>query len=185
MSSPDSLPKLIQDIKTHADGKPFGVNVFVPPTTIKPLTPIEQQAIDEVHKYYQEHAAANGLKYTPPPPHKPLPTAEELQDYLAQYVDVMLEHNVPVVSFHFGVPPAPVIAKVQQQGAVTTGCATNVEEAVALQEAGIDFIVAQVLSDLFNNYDSHNSPPLQNEVTPVVWFLCILVDLSQFGQVYV
>lgn len=56
----------------------------------------------------------------------------------------MLRETLPeVVSFHFGVPPATTIAALQDVGCVLLGCATNLAEAQAWAEAGVDAIIAQ------------------------------------------
>jgi nitronate monooxygenase len=55
-----------------------------------------------------------------------------------------LEHlKPPVVSFHFGLPPEPLLARVKSTGARIIGNATTLEEARWLEERGVDAIVAQ------------------------------------------
>lgn len=58
-------------------------------------------------------------------------------------LDVLLEERPPVVSFHFGLPDAVAIAELQQAGIFLMGCATSLEEARAIEAAGLDAIVAQ------------------------------------------
>ena len=58
-------------------------------------------------------------------------------------LDVLLEERPPVVSFHFGLPDAVAIAALQQAGIFLMGCATSLEEARAIEAAGLDAIVAQ------------------------------------------
>lgn len=48
-----------------------------------------------------------------------------------------------VVSFHFGLPAADLLARVKATGAKVLSTATSVAEAVWLQEAGCDAIIAQ------------------------------------------
>jgi nitronate monooxygenase len=48
-----------------------------------------------------------------------------------------------VVSFHFGLPPAHAIEALKTAGAVLIGSATSVAEARALEDGGMDAIVAQ------------------------------------------
>jgi nitronate monooxygenase len=55
---------------------------------------------------------------------------------------VLLDGRVPVISFIFGIPPASVMRDCRDRGIVTIGTATTAEEAVALEEAGVDAIVA-------------------------------------------
>lgn len=58
-------------------------------------------------------------------------------------VEVVLEANVPVFSFTFGIPPADIVAKMKARGIKLMGTATTVAEARALHVAGVDAIVAQ------------------------------------------
>lgn len=56
---------------------------------------------------------------------------------------MLLELGPPVVSFHFGLPPADVIAALRNRGIVLLATATSLEEAREIEAAGIDAIVAQ------------------------------------------
>ena len=49
----------------------------------------------------------------------------------------------PVVSFHFGLPPADVLAALRARGVYLMATATSLEEARAIEAAGIDAVVAQ------------------------------------------
>lgn len=49
----------------------------------------------------------------------------------------------PVVSFHFGLPPAPVVAALKQAGCVLIASATSLAEAQACAAAGMDAVIAQ------------------------------------------
>ena len=53
------------------------------------------------------------------------------------------ELRPPVVSFHFGLPPPALLARVKAAGAVVLSSATTVDEAVWLEERGCDAIIAQ------------------------------------------
>lgn len=56
---------------------------------------------------------------------------------------VLLETRPQVVSFHFGLPPESVIAQLKKAGVLLLASATNLDEALALESAGIDAVVAQ------------------------------------------
>ncbi|WNK20376.1 nitronate monooxygenase [Halomonas piscis] len=58
-------------------------------------------------------------------------------------LEMLLEEKPAVVSFHFGLPPAEWIRALQKAGIVTFGCATTPEEALTVEAAGVDAIVAQ------------------------------------------
>jgi nitronate monooxygenase len=55
---------------------------------------------------------------------------------------VLLDAKVPVFSFIYGVPPKEILEEASKQGIVTIGTATTPEEAVALEQAGVDLVVA-------------------------------------------
>jgi nitronate monooxygenase len=57
--------------------------------------------------------------------------------------NVLLEEKPRVVSFHFGPPPAETIRELLQAGIVLLGSATNLSEALTLQQAGVHAVIAQ------------------------------------------
>jgi nitronate monooxygenase len=48
-----------------------------------------------------------------------------------------------VVSFHFGLPEQSLLSRVKESGAIVLGNATTVEEALWLEQGGVDAIIAQ------------------------------------------
>jgi nitronate monooxygenase len=56
---------------------------------------------------------------------------------------VLLDNPVPVVSFHFGVPSRDVVERLRRAGTVTLVTATTAEEALAVERAGADAVIAQ------------------------------------------
>lgn len=59
--------------------------------------------------------------------------------------DVVEALRPPVVSFHFGLPPAPLLERVRATGAKILSSATTVEEARWLEARGVDAVIAQGL----------------------------------------
>src|SRR5437016_8970680 len=55
---------------------------------------------------------------------------------------VLLDANVPVFSFIYGIPPQEILEECRAKSIVTIGTATTPDEAAALQEAGVDAIAA-------------------------------------------
>ena len=55
---------------------------------------------------------------------------------------VLLDAKVPAFSFIFGIPPRDILEECRAKGIVTIGTATTPDEAAALEEAGVDAIVA-------------------------------------------
>jgi nitronate monooxygenase len=58
-------------------------------------------------------------------------------------LDLLLSAKPKVVSFHFGVPPAPTVRALREVGIVTLASATNLQEARVAVGAGVDAVVAQ------------------------------------------
>jgi nitronate monooxygenase len=109
--------------------RPFAINLFSPlpappPTDLAPM-------IARLSPYYAEL----GL----PPPAPPAPAAWSFDDQLA----AVLDSGARLFSFTFAIPPAPAIAAAKARGLVVAGTATTVEEAVLLERAGVDIVVAQ------------------------------------------
>jgi len=59
-----------------------------------------------------------------------------------EQVEAILEVRPPVLSFVFGIPSAKVLTACKEKGIMTIGAATSVVEAQALDQAGVDAIVA-------------------------------------------
>ncbi len=55
---------------------------------------------------------------------------------------VVLDAKVPAFSFIFGVPPKEILDECRAQGIVIIGAATTPDEAIALEQAGVDVVAA-------------------------------------------
>ncbi len=60
-----------------------------------------------------------------------------------EMVEVLAQTRPAVVSFHFGLPPGSVIARLKACGITLLATATCLREAIAAERAGIDAVVAQ------------------------------------------
>ena len=59
------------------------------------------------------------------------------------FLNLVLETQPQAVSFHFGIPHQHQIAQLKQAGIITMVSATNLAEALEIEHAGIDIIIAQ------------------------------------------
>jgi nitronate monooxygenase len=110
--------------------RPFGVNLFAPRPA--PALPDDTRAaLAALAPYHAEL----GL----PPPAPPAPAGETFDAQLA----AALETGAAVFSFTLGVPPAPALDAIRGRGMFLMGTATTVEEARALERAGVDAVVTQ------------------------------------------
>ena len=110
--------------------RPFGINLFAPqPAFEMPADP--RPAFDGVAIYFAEL----GL----PPPAAPTLPAHGFAEQLA----AALEADASVFSFTLGLLPAEATDAIKAHGRYLIGTATTVGEAIALERAGVDAVVAQ------------------------------------------
>ena len=57
-------------------------------------------------------------------------------------VRVVLDAKVPAFSFIYGIPPKEILDECRAQGITTIGAATTPDEAIALEQAGVDVVAA-------------------------------------------
>jgi nitronate monooxygenase len=63
------------------------------------------------------------------------------QDFETQ-VRTAIDAGAPVLSFIYGIPPSEILDECRRKAIKTIGTATTPEEALALEQAGFEFIVA-------------------------------------------
>jgi nitronate monooxygenase len=73
----------------------------------------------------------------------PLDTTSLTPPSFDDQVQVILEEQVPIFSFTFGIPSPSLIERFKTQGSLIFGTATTPEEAEALANIGVDAIVCQ------------------------------------------
>lgn len=129
-------PERIREVASAIRGltdRPFAMNLWVSTEDAGARDVGQEQfraALAPLLPLYQELGVE-------PPAYAPLaPPPFERQ------VEALVGERVPVFSFIFGVPDAAILADCRARGVVTLGTATTVAEAVALDEAGVDAIVA-------------------------------------------
>ncbi|MEW2284632.1 nitronate monooxygenase [Streptomyces sp. NPDC047841] len=110
--------------------RPFGVNLFMPQPEHA-----ESGAVD----LYAHQLAGEAAWYET---ELGDPDSGRDDGYDAKLA-VLLDDPVPVVSFHFGVPPREVFDKLHRVGTFTLVTATTAEEARAVERAGADAVIAQ------------------------------------------
>jgi nitronate monooxygenase len=112
--------------------KPYNVNFFCH-TPVEPDPDIEAAWVMRLEPYFAE-LGLDPEAVAPGPGRAPFgPEAAE----------VVEEFKPAVVSFHFGLPSEELLTRVRAAGAKVLSSATTVEEALWLEEHGVDIIVAQ------------------------------------------
>lgn len=76
---------------------------------------------------------------------KDIPTGSSRLPFSHQSADAIEPFKPAIVSFHFGLPEAGLLARVKSWGATVLSSATTVDEALWLQANGVDGIIAQGL----------------------------------------
>jgi nitronate monooxygenase len=74
-----------------------------------------------------------------------IPTRPKFDPFNHQMADVLEDYKPAVVSFHFGLPSADLVARVKSWGSTVIASATTVAEAQWLEANGADGIIAQGL----------------------------------------
>ncbi|HXB26673.1 MAG TPA: nitronate monooxygenase [Gemmatimonadaceae bacterium] len=128
--APDAIRAAIRSIRALTD-RPFGVNLFVPDPPPDP--DVAAEAVARARALLEPFAAELGVG---------LPATVSTVDFDAQAA-VLVEERVPVVSVTFGVLSARWVAAFQWIGTVVMGTASTVSEGKALEDGGVDFVVAQ------------------------------------------
>jgi nitronate monooxygenase len=143
--------------------KPFNVNFFCHSV---PTHTAEREAAwrAALAPYYHEYGI--DIATTPAGP--------ERMPFQADVADVLEAFKPPVVSFHFGLPPAPLLARVRSWGSTILASATTVDEARWLEAHGVDAIIAQGLEA-----GGHRGSFLSDDLTRQVGTFALVPQLVQ------
>ena len=131
--SPDAIKDVIAEIHSLTS-KPFAMNLWVSQED-EGMRRSDESAFNRSLLPIAHHLAELGA---PLPIYKPYSPATRFEDQARALIDA----KVPVFSFIFGIPPKEILQECEAKHIVTIGTATTAEEAAALQEAGVDAIVA-------------------------------------------
>lgn len=128
----EQLRSQIRDVKKHTQN--FGVNLFVPEEFSAKSSEIELankslQPIREKLNVSEEHTI--------------LPTYEKTLENFHEQINVLLEEQVRVCSFTFGVPDQSLISKLKERNIIVVGTATTVKEAMEIEQIKMDAVVVQ------------------------------------------
>src|ERR1700730_11213886 len=131
--SAEAIKDVIAEIRSLTS-KPFAMNLWVSQEdegTRRSDERAFERSLAPIARQLSELGA-------PLPTYKPYSPATRFEDQARALIDA----KVPVFSFIFGIPPKEILEECRMKGIVTIGTATTPEEGAALQEAGVDAIVA-------------------------------------------
>lgn len=130
--APQDILNTAAEIRKLTNG-PFGINLWVSnhdPGGAHPDTDAVKRAHDRLRPYFAE------LGIEPAP--VPIKTVHSFEDQAR----AVIEARPAVFSFIFGIPSREILAECKSRGIALAGSATTLAEARALEDAGIDLIVA-------------------------------------------
>ncbi len=129
--STEGMVKELELVRSQT-GKPFNVNFFchTPPAADGAR---EQAWRAELQPYYREYGIDPAA----------IPAGPGRAPFTRAVADALEPFRPAVVSFHFGLPDAALLARVKRWGSKVLGCATTVEEALWLEARGVDAVIAQ------------------------------------------
>ena len=162
MLSQDALRTELTQLTALTD-KPYNVNFFchTPPAPEPAREEIWQQALQPFYK----ELGLSLADIVPGPGRAPF------SDQVAHAVEAF---KPAVVSFHFGLPAAALLARVKSWGSLVLASATTVDEALWLQAHGADAIIAQGLEA-----GGHRGIFLSDDLSTQVGTMALLPQIVQ------
>ncbi len=130
--TPEAIKEVIAEIRSLTS-KPFAMNLWVSMEDEGARTS-DENAFNRSLAPLAAHIAALGA---PRPEYKPYSWIR-----FEGQARVLLDEKIPVFSFIYGIPPQEILEECRAKHIVTIGTATTPEEGAALQEAGVDAVVA-------------------------------------------
>lgn len=131
--SPEQIRKTAEAIRALTR-RPFAINLWVGAPTYevgRDLVPaVASDYIQRIKPFFDE------LGITEPP------SAHSEEHDFSEQVEALIGCQPAAFSFVFGIPPEPILKRCRARGITTIGAATTVQEAVALERAGVDMVVA-------------------------------------------
>jgi nitronate monooxygenase len=129
---PDRIEDVIAEIRALT-AKPFAINLWVSMEDAGAHTS-DAAAFHRALSHLSPYIEALGGTHPAFVPYKPIRFEDQAR--------VLLDAGIPAFSFIFGIPPQEILDEARKKGIVTLGAATTPDEAIALEQAGVDIVVA-------------------------------------------
>lgn len=130
--SPQEIFDVDKQLKA-ATNKPYNINLWVSDHDI-PQSGLTDEQYTKTAALFKPYFDEVGI----PLPEKPAPFQSRFENQL----EVILDIKPKVFSFMFGVPSEDVLEQCRRSGITTVGAATTLDEALFLEAAGVDMIIA-------------------------------------------
>jgi nitronate monooxygenase len=130
--NPEAIRKVIREIK-GLTSNPFAMNLWVSMEDKEAFTSTEEAFHRSLSPLIKHIESVGGAK--------PSYSTYEPASFEDQ-VQILLEEGVPAFSFIYGIPSKQILDEFRRRGIMLIGTATSVDEAIALEQAGVDVIAA-------------------------------------------
>jgi nitronate monooxygenase len=130
--TPAAIKDVIAEIRTLT-AKPFAMNLWVSMEDEGAHTS-GSEAFARSLSFLSGHIQALGGALPAFTPYVPIKFEDQAR--------VLLDAKVPAFSFIYGIPPKEILDECRAQGILTIGAATTADEAIVLEQAGVDVIAA-------------------------------------------
>jgi nitronate monooxygenase len=130
--APDAINEAIAQIRSLTS-KPFAINLWVSMEDEGARTS-DERAFNRSLALLRHHLGELGKSQPAYTPYVSMRFEDQAR--------VLLDANVPVFSFIYGIPPSEILNECRKKHIVTIGTPTTPDEASKLEEAGVDAIVA-------------------------------------------
>ncbi|MET0637309.1 MAG: nitronate monooxygenase [Chitinophagaceae bacterium] len=130
--APEEIFDVNRRIKCVTD-KPYNLNLWVSDTDLVDGT-VSDELYNQTARIFEPYFDEAGIDL----PGKPAPFHSRFENQ----VQVILDVSPAVFSFMFGIPSAAILDECRKKGIKTAGAATTLDEAVKLEAAGVDMIIA-------------------------------------------
>ena len=130
--APSAIKDVIAEIRSLTD-KPFAMNLWVSMED-EGASSSGAEAFARSLSAIAAHIEGLGAPLPSYKPYAPIRFEDQVR--------VLLDEKVPVFSFILGIPPREILDECRKQGIILIGTATTPDEAAALEQAGVDVVVA-------------------------------------------
>ncbi|MBM4765489.1 nitronate monooxygenase [Bacillus sp. B15-48] len=132
--TPNQIRDQIREIK-QLTSNPFGINLFVPNEF--QVNETEVGIANQYLKPIREQLNVQDKESVE------IPDFNQMRATFHEQIKVVIEEQVPVCSFTFGIPFIEIIKDLKQHGVIVIGTATTVNEAIEIENSGMDLVVVQ------------------------------------------